>query len=277
MIYQILYMTHRNIRYRHMNVYIVLLICLVIFPPIVSNDRFLMEVSATSSEDGDRDGDGDGNGDGDGDGNGNGNGDGNGDGDGNGNGDENSNSETENGSGSNGEDGEGADSDYAVGAGSRELGGSEVESGGLADRPDLASPLNPPDMAAPAPAAGLPGGESSSLNWDSESEGGDSESEGGDGDRFRHNAQEIATEIASLSPEEIREYPITDLSDQDIILVFRFLNPDNLVKVLLNIPQENLVEIKERLTPADFGEPLSRISGADRTQVANRLLLTSAE
>jgi Mg/Co/Ni transporter MgtE len=72
--------------------------------------------------------------------------------------------------------------------------------------------------------------------------------------RFRHNAEEIATELTSLNPEEIREYPITDLSDKDMTLVFKFLAPEDLAKVLLNIHQEDLVEVQDRLTPTDFGE-----------------------
>ena len=95
------------------------------------------------------------------------------------------------------------------------------------------------------------------------------------GERFRHNAEEIAMELSSLSPEEIKEYPITDLSDKDITLVFRFLDPFNLAKVLLNIPQENLVEIQGRLTPADFNEHLSKLSEVDRKQVVDRIVLTS--
>ena len=71
--------------------------------------------------------------------------------------------------------------------------------------------------------------------------------------RFRHNAEEIATELTSLNPEEIREYPITDLSDKDMTLVFKFLAPEDLAKVLLNIYQ-GLVEVQDRLTPTDFGK-----------------------
>ena len=82
-------------------------------------------------------------------------------------------------------------------------------------------------------------------------------------------------ELSSLSQEEIREYPITDLSDNDIILVFGFLNPGNLTKVLLNIPQEDLADIRDRLTPVTFTESLNRISEVDRSQVANRLVFAT--
>ena len=82
-------------------------------------------------------------------------------------------------------------------------------------------------------------------------------------------------ELSSLSAEEIREYPITDLSDNDIILVFGFLNPGNLTKVLLNIPQEDLADIRDRLTPVTFTESLSRISVVDRSQVENRLVFAT--
>ena len=96
-----------------------------------------------------------------------------------------------------------------------------------------------------------------------------------DANRFRHNAEDIASELASLTPQEIREYPITDLSDKDIKLVMQFLNPAGLTKVLLYIPQQDLITIEHRLTHHDFDEYLNRLSESDRIQVESRLVSTS--
>jgi hypothetical protein len=96
-----------------------------------------------------------------------------------------------------------------------------------------------------------------------------------DDHQFRHNAEDIASELRSLTPQEITKYPITDLSNKDIKLVLQFLDPVDLTKVLLYIPQEDLIKIKHRLNPITFDESLNRLSDEDRTQVEERLISTS--
>jgi hypothetical protein len=85
------------------------------------------------------------------------------------------------------------------------------------------------------------------------------------------NTKKIAMELTELTPTEVSQYPITNLSPEDIKLAFGFLNPPNLAKVLLNIPQEDLVEVKNKLTPTIFNQTLNRLLEADRTQVEDRL------
>jgi hypothetical protein len=96
-----------------------------------------------------------------------------------------------------------------------------------------------------------------------------------DSHKFRHNAEDIAMELSSLTPQEIKEYPITDLSNKDIILVLGFLEPADLTKVLLYIPQQDLITIEHRLVHHDFNEYLNRLSESDRIQVESRLVSTS--
>jgi hypothetical protein len=93
---------------------------------------------------------------------------------------------------------------------------------------------------------------------------------------FRHNAEDIAMELSGLTSEEIKQYPITDLSNSDIILVLGFLDPGNLTRILLYIPQEDLIKLQQRLTPLTFDESLSRLSGLDRRQVEDRLVSASS-
>jgi hypothetical protein len=96
------------------------------------------------------------------------------------------------------------------------------------------------------------------------------------GDKFRHNAAKIAMELSSLTPQEISQYPITDLSDEDIKLVLSvFLSQEDLSKVLLNISIEGLSQIQQRITPTDFNTILAILPESDRVQVENRLVSTS--
>ena len=89
---------------------------------------------------------------------------------------------------------------------------------------------------------------------------------------FPSNAKKIAMELTKLTPTEISQYPITKLSPEDIKSAFELLNPSNIVKVLLNIPQADLVEIVEnKLDLTTFNQTLSRLSDANRTQIEERL------
>jgi hypothetical protein len=90
------------------------------------------------------------------------------------------------------------------------------------------------------------------------------------------NTEKIAMELTELTPSEVSQYPITNLSEEDIKLAFISLNPLNLAKVLLNIPQEDLMEVKNKLTPSTFNQTLNRLLVADRTQVEVRLSSASA-
>jgi Mg/Co/Ni transporter MgtE len=96
-----------------------------------------------------------------------------------------------------------------------------------------------------------------------------------DDDRFPLNIEQIAMELTSLTPEEIRYYPLTDLTPEEIELVLEHLTPNNLAKVLLNIPQESLLEIQDILSPLTIDKTLDRISEPNRTQIENRFLVSS--
>jgi hypothetical protein len=94
--------------------------------------------------------------------------------------------------------------------------------------------------------------------------------------KFTHNARLIAMELSELSPVEISQYPISDLSNEDIKLVFGYLTPGNIAKVLMNISQEDLVKIQSELTPTYFDRILLiRLPEVERTQVQDRIFLAS--
>jgi hypothetical protein len=92
-------------------------------------------------------------------------------------------------------------------------------------------------------------------------------------DKFHLNSEDIALELSSLTPLQIAEYPITDLSDNDLMLALSFLAPADLGKVLKNIPVNDLVVVKERLGESKFNEFLSKVSISDREVLENILAI----
>ncbi|HEU4448151.1 MAG TPA: hypothetical protein VFR94_26005 [Nitrososphaeraceae archaeon] len=94
--------------------------------------------------------------------------------------------------------------------------------------------------------------------------------------QFSSNAKKIAMELTKITPTDVSHYPLTSLSAKDISSVFVLLNPRNLAKVLLNLPQEDLMKVQQMLSPSAFNQTLDRLFEANRTQVQDRLSLISA-
>jgi hypothetical protein len=93
------------------------------------------------------------------------------------------------------------------------------------------------------------------TNSEGSSESGFGSMAGSDPDRtFIHYTEKIAIELSNLTPLELKEYPITELSDEDLKSVLECLTTDNLAKVLLNIPKEDLAEIQDMLNAITFDE-----------------------
>jgi hypothetical protein len=91
------------------------------------------------------------------------------------------------------------------------------------------------------------------------------------GSQFSSNAKKIAMELTEITPEEVGQYPLTNLSSKDILSVFELLNQFDLAKVLLNIPQQDLIKIQVMLSPSAFNMTVDRLLEANRTQVEDRL------
>jgi hypothetical protein len=144
------------------------------------------------------------------------------------------------------------------------MGTAKAIGGDLASGDGLAQPSSSMDIAGPD---GISSGRTShdSTSHDIKEE-----------HKFRHNAQDIAAELSNLTPQEISEYPITDLSNNDIIMVMGFLEPGDLTRVLLHIPQADLASIEHRISPHTFNEFINRLSELDKNQVEARLLSTTS-
>jgi hypothetical protein len=139
-----------------------------------------------------------------------------------------------------------------------------------------ATGFNPHDIDNPEPTSdtgGLdPESDEQSVDVGEIADLGSNEEE----EKFTHNARLIAMELSELTPVEISQYPVTDLSNEDIKLVFGYLTSSSIIKVLMNIPQEDLVKIQSELTPTYFDQIiLIRLPEFEKTQVQDRILLAS--
>jgi hypothetical protein len=139
-----------------------------------------------------------------------------------------------------------------------------------------ASPPNPIGKTGDLKPSIVTNGRTSDLGSSQTGRDGDVGVLGGNTDissrAFTHNAEKITQELAGKTPLEISQYPISALSTEDLKLVFGFLDPVNLGKVLLNISLQDLQTIQERLSvDFSFSDILTRLSLADRTEVERRL------
>ena len=89
--------------------------------------------------------------------------------------------------------------------------------------------------------------------------------------KFTLNARNIAIELTKITPAELGQYHITDLSREDIESVLGLLNPRVLAKVMLNLPQEEFMKMQDMLSPSIFNQTLNRLIAVNKTQVEDRL------
>jgi hypothetical protein len=116
-------------------------------------------------------------------------------------------------------------------------------------------------------------GDNGSGGDDGDGSGGDDGDAGSNSndDKFQLTTEQIANELNSLTPQEIREYPLADLTAEEIESVFGYLSSGDLASILLNIPQTSIIELRNIVTPVTFSEIISRITEPDRTQIENRV------
>jgi len=88
---------------------------------------------------------------------------------------------------------------------------------------------------------------------------------------FTTSAALIAKDLTALSPSEIKEYGITDLSIDDLRIALNLLDKENLGKVLSNIPSEDLATIRKKIGPSTFDPILEKLSENDRVNVTKKL------
>ena len=70
----------------------------------------------------------------------------------------------------------------------------------------------------------------------------------------------VVKELNSLNSEQIAEYPLQELSSDDILTTFKLLSDETLEKVLTNIKPDNLKIIFDKILPFNYESILERVN-----------------
>lgn len=79
----------------------------------------------------------------------------------------------------------------------------------------------------------------------------------------------VAEEMSSLNPEEIANYPLHELSSDDIVTTLNLLSDQSLEKVLGSIKSDNLKIIFDKIGPEMHQSILSRLNPELKNQILN--------
>ena len=80
----------------------------------------------------------------------------------------------------------------------------------------------------------------------------------------------IAKTLIGLKPYQIKEYGLSDYPSSVVQNALMFLNPGNLTKVLLNLPQSELIQIRKEISPMAFNSTLSLVPEPQRSEILNK-------
>jgi len=79
----------------------------------------------------------------------------------------------------------------------------------------------------------------------------------------------VAEELSSLNPEEIANYPLQELSTDDIVTTFNLLSDQTLEKVLSNIRPDNLKIIFDKIPSEMHHSIIGRLNPQLKNQILN--------
>ena len=82
----------------------------------------------------------------------------------------------------------------------------------------------------------------------------------------------IADNLHNLTPEEIAEFPLHELSSEDLVIIFKSLSIEDLEKTLSSITSQNLKEILNNKVPEDeVGQILNRLPQDKIEEILHRI------
>jgi Mg/Co/Ni transporter MgtE len=74
------------------------------------------------------------------------------------------------------------------------------------------------------------------------------------------NPELVARDLISLNSSQFAEYPLEELSSDDILATFNLISDETLDKALTNIKPENLKTIFDKILPLDYESIFERLS-----------------
>ena len=84
-------------------------------------------------------------------------------------------------------------------------------------------------------------------------------------------AERVLNDLSKLTLSEIKDYPLSELSSNDLQYVLKGLSDADLSLILLNISTPQLIEIKSKLSSDTFTKILNKLNENDLKEVENRI------
>ena len=66
--------------------------------------------------------------------------------------------------------------------------------------------------------------------------------------------------MKNIGENEVKDYPLVSLKDEELKLIFNLLDLTTLTKVLMNIPPSDIQKIQEKITLPEYNKIVNRIS-----------------
>jgi MgtE intracellular N domain len=85
------------------------------------------------------------------------------------------------------------------------------------------------------------------------------------------NTQIVQKELSTMSPDEIKTYPLKDVPSDELVIVLNGLSVQNLEKVLENIPAADLGQIFNKVPQDKREEILNKLPQDKRQETLDRL------
>jgi hypothetical protein len=87
---------------------------------------------------------------------------------------------------------------------------------------------------------------------------------------FLSTACKVEQQLKALKPDEVEGYGLTDYAPDVIKSALSVLDRGNLTKVMLNLPENELSQLREKLTSEVFNNTLRFVPEPQRTEIINR-------
>lgn len=90
------------------------------------------------------------------------------------------------------------------------------------------------------------------------------------GTDFLSTACKVVQQLNSLKPDKVKDYGLIDYPPDVIKIALLHLDRGNLTKVLLNLPEDELFQLREKLSHEVFNSTLGIIPEPQRSEIINR-------
>ena len=78
--------------------------------------------------------------------------------------------------------------------------------------------------------------------------------------QFQSTVYIIAEDLKNIGENEVKDYPLVSLKDEELKLIFNLLDPTTLTNVLMNITPSDIQKIQEKIILSEYNKIVNKIS-----------------